>query len=170
MIERIMLSDPQAMLVVDGEALFRPLRLSAWRREQGSAAAVRDALNSPGTLRLQAVEYDPHGAFGAATDCLGREVLRLDLAALWQMMSNRQRSQFHLELSIQRRRGWQPKRLKAWLRSFLRPDDAGRVLDHLTMLHRLANGETLTKEAVGMERLFDLTGSVSDRRPLHLMH
>lgn len=166
---RIMLSDPLAMLVLDSEAMFRPMRLSAWKREVGDAAAVRETLGDPGTLRLHAVEYDPRGPFDLDCDCLGRDVLKINMGVLGRMMKGNV-PLFDSELSIQRRRGWQPKRLKAWLRSFLRPDDAGRVLDHLTMLHRLANGETLTKEAVGMERLFDLTGSVSDRRPLHLMH
>ncbi|WP_294442540.1 hypothetical protein [uncultured Sphingomonas sp.] len=165
-IKRYFVSSPLAILTADADAVLKPTRLSTWKREN---ADWRHVLHSDTTRRLFAVAYSAQGPIGIADDCLGRAVLNVNLAVVSRMMMADDRWPFWYEtLSHLRRYGWRPVKLRRWLGTFLRPADADRALDDMLLIERLASGETLTARAVGMERLFDLTGDVRDRAPLHL--
>ena len=164
--ERLFVSSTLAMLTVDDGAVFRPTKLIDWKRDNPD---WRIKLHDGSTRHVFAVTYEAQGRAEVTADCLGREVLAINLAVLTQMMCADERWAFWSESIINRRRyGWKPVKLRRWLRVFLSAADADRVLGDLSLIERLASGETLTAAAVGMERLYDLTGSVADRVPLHL--
>lgn len=150
-LERILLTRPFAMLTFDPVALFAPATYGAWRASMASRKACHRALGSAGTLRASHVRFDPDEPLlvDVEIDCIGRTVIMLNSAALARMVvGSGQMPLWSYSLDLQDRYGWKPARLRRWLRSFLRSDDAAAAERMLTKAHHRARCDLPSMQSV----------------------